>query len=186
MALALCCGLLAASAAAPSIVVVDASHARGPVLVYGTTAMKIPAEPMRFVRLSPPLDKGAECCVRAAGPQRASRDLQVRLAHGPATPAYALARLTGRQATPFIGIAFTGPAPEVTREDSHTLRLDSGPGRPERRLVHCLSGETLHLRVIVAASSQEQVRYALPLGMDVEPDCDEKLMPPTPHHSTRN
>ncbi|MBS0426395.1 MAG: hypothetical protein JSR41_03800 [Proteobacteria bacterium] len=182
MTLTLCGGLLAASAAAQSVVLVDASHARSPVLVYGTAATKIPAEPMRFVRLSAPLDQGTECCVRATGPQRPSVDFRVRLPRGPAAPAYATARLTGRHA-PFIGIAFAGPAPKVTREDAHTLLLDSGPGRPARRLVHCLSDETLHVRLVDADSSQEQMHYALPLGMDVEADCDERLLP---QRTTRN
>lgn len=176
MALALCCGLLAVSAAAQSIVLVDASRASGAVLVYGTTATKIPKESMRFVRLSAPLDKGTECCVRVAGRQRPSRDFRIRLPRGPAIPGYTPARLTSRH-TPFIGIAFTGPAPKVMREDTHSLLLDSGPGRPARRLVHCLSAETLHVRVIDAGSSQEQVRYGLPLGLEVEADCNERLMP---------
>ncbi|MDA7414776.1 hypothetical protein PGB34_00235 [Xenophilus arseniciresistens] len=175
----LVCGVGAAQAAAPDILLVDASRARRPVLAYGVDAARLePGVALRFARLSPPLvEGGTSCCVRIAGRQRPSRDVLADVAGKPAVAVYSAASLTDRREAPFIGVAFSNGTPEPIREDAHTLLLPGRSGEADRRLVHCLSSETLHVRVIHARTQVEQVRYALPLNMDVEADCDERWMP---------
>ena len=161
------------------IVLVDASRTGKPLIVYSTADIALnTASPMRFLRLSPPLSTALECCVRVTRPVAPSRDLRAHVAETESrAPRFATARLTQPRPVPFIGVGVPFTVSKFVRENAHSFLLKRTDGLPDLRVQHCVTGETFHLRVTDTASSQERRRYALPLGMDVEADCTEQIMP---------
>ena len=164
-----------------AIVLIDASRTGKPAIVYATAEIALnKSSSIGFMRLSPPLSTALECCARVTRPTSASRDLQARLAGAAPSARFTTAQLTQRQPTSFIGVGFVDATAEtikIMRENEHSFLLNRAGTDAEERVQHCVSGETFHLRVIDRVTAQEKRRYSLPLGMDVEADCTEQIMP---------
>lgn len=176
---------VAALAASPvggdAIVLIDASRTGKPAIVYATAEIALNrSSSIGFMRLSPPLSTALECCARVTRPTSVSRDLQARRTGAASSARFTTAQLTQRQPVPFIGVGFVGATAEntkIVRENEHSFLLKRSGTHADERVQHCVSGETFHLRVIDGVTAQEKRRYSLPLGMDVEADCTEQIMP---------
>jgi hypothetical protein len=161
-----------------SVFLIDASRHAKPALVYSMSDATLrKAASLNYLRLSPPLSETFECCVRISGTQLPSRDIRVYTTRQSSKGKYVTARATKRGELSFIGLGIAGKAPLVTRENNNTLLLKWADGKNQSRVYHCVSTETVHMRAVDVATSKEQLRYSLPLGMDVEVDCNEDIMP---------
>jgi hypothetical protein len=163
-------------------VVVDASKANRAAIIYSTTnVVLVKNSVVRFLRLSLPFSSGFECCAYVGRGQARSRDLVAYDFSGGSPSRYTTARLGRHSEVPFIALGVVGPAgdmPRVVREDEHSFLMRYHGERADHRVQHCVTGETFHVRVTDAASARELLRYSLPLGMDVQADCTDVLMPP--------
>ena len=165
-----------------SYVLVDASRANRAAIIYSTANLVLVKNSVvRFLRLSVPLSPGLECCAYVGRGQLPSRDLLAYDLNGGVPSRYTTARLGRRNEIPFMALGVVGPLgdmPQVMRENEHSFLMRYQAGRAEHRVQHCVTGETFHVRVTDAASARELLRYSLPLGMDVQADCTDVLMPP--------
>jgi hypothetical protein len=164
-------------------VLVDASKVNRAAIVYSTADVVLgKASALHFFRLSPPLSSAFECCAYVTRAQAPSRDLASYALNADTPSRYTTAKLRERSEVPFFALGLVGVAdvaPRILREDEHTFLILNKGGKPEHRVQHCVSTETFHVRITEAASARELLRYSLPLGMDVEADCTDVLMPPS-------
>ena len=164
-----------------AIVLIDASRTGKPAIVYATAELALNrSSAIGFARLSPPVSTALECCARVTRATSPSRDLQSRLVGAESASRFTTAQLTKRPLVPFIGVGFVGATAQtaqIVRENEHSFLLKRGAANADVRVQHCVSGETFHLRAIDVVTLQERRRYSLPLGMDVEADCTEQIMP---------
>ncbi len=160
---------------------VDASRVGKAVVVYGAdrAALGRSGAAMRYLRLAPPAAGQIECCLRVSGAAKPSHDLAVESSANATSGHYAMATLSRRPALGFFGLALGGSRPTAEPQPDRSVLL-SWPDQPMRpvRVQHCVSTESLHVRIVDAVTSVELLRYALPLGMDVEADCNDGVMPP--------
>ncbi len=180
-------GLAAANASATdslTVALVDARADARKATLYADapTALRRRSR-WRVIRLAPHPAATLPCCAVIAGKARQSDDLPIQGPTGTTAAQQATALLPTARAVPFLGIAL--PAHEgkaitkASHPDGHALTVKQGNKRPAI-VLYCVTGETFHLRVVDARSGREAQRFALPLGMDVEPDCTEAIMPALP------
>jgi hypothetical protein len=162
-----------------NIAVVDASRANASAIVYSVAPVRKNASSFFYLRLSPPISTQFECCLVVKGKQKISRDVAAVQNASATKTKWVKAALTKRGELPFIGIGLSGKRPELVSENDHSFVLKPSPSNVgEIRIQHCVTTETFHVRAIDVATSKETLRYSLPLGMDVEPTCNDQIMPP--------
>ena len=180
------CSIVAAAApglpaGGDAVVLVDARRTGKSAIVYATAEIALnKASAISFMRLSPPMSTALECCARVTRATSPSRDLQSRVSGTQSAARFTTAQLSKPTTVPFVGVGFVGAmakTAQIVRENEHSFLFKRGGQSTDDRIQHCISGETFHLRVIDVDTLQERRRYSLPLGMDVEADCTEQIMP---------
>ena len=170
-------GMAAAPAAAgsdPVVGIVDMKRPKAGRLHLPASAPR--TTQLHFLRLSEPAAGAIECCLRVrAGAPNTGVSLTVEGRE--VTLRSARVRLSRPVEEGFIGLALGGVNPRARRVSAHEVEL-AWPGTQQRvKVFHCLTGEALQVWAVDAASEREVGRYSVPLGMDVEADCSESIMP---------
>ena len=167
------------------IVLIDFNGHGSNAMAYLTDGMTISkSSTIRFMRLSPPISEGLKCCARVnrapslLSPHTTDVEVISTIAQKDAATHFTTVRLPkGQHPEPLVGIGFTQAVSKVLRENDHALLVKRPGGKGDLRVQHCLTSEAFTMRVVDVASSKERRRYYLPLGMDVEADCTEEIMP---------
>lgn len=129
---------------------------------------------LRYLRLSPPPGKAAECCIQPQAPTPTQEASILRYDGDDAQPAGEReARFTQPPGDGFVGLAVHGK-PAVTRASSNRVFLQWPDHKGSVRVDHCLSTEGLHVKIADSVGPgrwKPAAHYYLPLGADVPPDC---------------
>lgn len=129
---------------------------------------------LHFFRLSSPVQRGVECCVKVGNVAETTELLLYQGGETLAAPA-SVATVASRVDENFIGLALLGRDVQVRQLSAQKLSV-SWKRLPGKVVVeHCLSPEGMHVHLSEPARPGQRVHYYLPLGMAVEANCPASL-----------
>jgi hypothetical protein len=74
-------------------------------------------------------------------------------------------------------LAFNGTGATVQRLSPHQVRVEWASEKLALDVFHCVSRESMHVRVAESGTGSELAHYYVPLVAEVDPDCTPGLMP---------